>query len=62
LRPNSGRGMQFGVVVTLKEMYGVNRIDEFIKLCFVRGLVVHQIDIQNQYDIYVKAEEDIVFE
>ena len=62
LRPSSGRRMQFGVVVTLKEMYGVNRIDEFIKLCFVRGLVVHQIDIQNQYDIYVKAEEDIVFE
>ena len=62
LRSNSGRGMQFGVVVTLKEMYGENRIDEFIKLCLVRGLIVNQIDVQNRFDIYAKAEEDIVFE
>lgn len=49
-------------VVTLKEMNGVNRIDDFIKLCMVRGWLVNQIDVQNQIDIYNKAEEEIEFE
>lgn len=30
LDPKDGEGVRFGVIVTLKEMYGVNRIDEFI--------------------------------
>ena len=25
------KSMQFGIVITLKEMYGKNRIDDFIK-------------------------------
>lgn len=62
LAPKAGRGLQFGVVVTLKEMNGVNRIHEFIKLCLVRGWIVNPIDIQNQIDIYQKAEEEIEFE
>lgn len=49
-------------VVTLKEMNGVNRIDDFIKLCMVRGWLVNEIDVQNQIDIYNKAEEEIEFE
>lgn len=62
LTPKAGRGLQFGVVVTLKEMNGVNRIDDFIKLCMVRGWLVNRIDIQNQIDVYSKAEEEIEFE
>lgn len=62
LTPKAGRGLQFGVVVTLKEMNGVNRIDDFIKLCMVRGWIVNRIDIQNQIDVYSKAEEEIEFE
>lgn len=62
LAPKVRRGLQFGVVVTLKEMNDVNRIDEFIKLCMVRGWLVHRIDVQNQIDIYSKAEEEIEFE
>jgi len=54
--------LQFGVVITLKEMNGVNRIDDFIKLCMARGWLVNQLDIENQLDVYAKAEEDIVFE
>lgn len=54
--------LQFGVVVTLKEMNGVNRIDDFIKMCMARGWLVNQLDIENQLDVYAKAEEDIVFE
>lgn len=62
LAAKAGRGLRFGVVVTLKEMNGINRIDEFIKLCMVRGWLVNRIDVQNQIDIYSKAEEEIEFE
>lgn len=62
LEPKAGRGLQFGVIVTLKEMNGVNRIDEFIKLCMVRGWLVNRINVQNQIDVYSKAEEEIEFE
>lgn len=62
LMQKAGRGLQFGIVVTLKEMKGINRIDEFVKLCMVRGWLVNRIDVQNQIDIYNKAEEEIEFE
>jgi len=62
LEPKAGRGLQFGVVVTLKEMNGVNRIDDFIKLCMMRGWLVNRIDIDNQIDVYSRAEEEIEFE
>jgi len=62
LQPKAGRGLQFGVVVTLKEMNGINRIDDFIKLCMVRGWMVNKLDVHNQYDVYNKAEEEIEFE
>ena len=61
LKEKNGRGLSFGVVVTLKEMYGENRIDDFIKLCMLRGWVVNRIDVENQVDIYNKAEEEIEF-
>ena len=47
--------------IALKEMFGNNRIDDFIKLCMVRGWIVNSIDIENQIDIYNKSEEEIVF-
>ena len=61
LKEKNGRGLSFGVVVTLKEMYGENRIDDFIKLCMMRGWIVNRIDVENQIDIYNKAEEEIEF-
>lgn len=54
--------LQFGVVVTLKEMNGVNRIDDFVKMCLARGWLVNRLDIENQLDVYAKAEEEIEFE
>lgn len=62
LKTTRDRSTPFGVVVTLKEMEGVNRIDEFIKLCMVRGLIVNRIDVDNRIDVYNKAEEEISFE
>ena len=61
LKEKNGRGLSFGVVVTLKEMHGVNRIDDFIKLCMMRGWIVNRIDVENRIDIYNKAEEEIEF-
>ena len=61
LKEKNGRGLSFGVVITLKEMNGNNRIDDFIKLCTFRGWVVNRIDIKNKIDIYNKAEEEITF-
>ncbi len=54
--------LQFGVVVTLKEMNGINRIDDFVKMCMARGWLVSKLDVQNQMDVYVKSEEEITFE
>lgn len=54
--------LQFGVVVTLKEMNGVNRIDDFVKMCLARGWLVNRLDIENRLDVYAKAEEEIEFE
>lgn len=62
LRSKNGKGLQFGVVVTLKEMHGENRIDDFIKLCMMRGWIVNQIDVDNRFDVYTKAEEDLTLE
>lgn len=57
-----GRGMRFGAVVTLKEINGVNRIDEFIQRCALRGWIVNRIDVQNRVDIYNAAEVEIDFD
>lgn len=62
LAGKNGKGMPFGVVVTLKEMNGVNRIDEFIKRCILRGWIVNEVDIVNRMDVYHSAEEDIKFD
>jgi len=56
------KALQFGLVITLKEMYGKNRINEFIKSCLARNWLVTRLDVQNQIDIYTKAEEEIKFE
>ena len=58
----AGRGLSFGIVITLKEMYGVNRIDDFIKMCMARGWLVNKLDIEQQINIYQKSEEEIDFE
>lgn len=54
--------LPFGVVITLKEMNGRNRIDDFIKLCMAHGWLVNRLDIQNQLEIYTQAEEEIELE
>ncbi len=61
LKEKNGRGLSFGVVITLKEMNGKNRISDFKKACMLRGWIVNEIDIENQIEIYNKAEEELEF-
>lgn len=62
LDPNDGIGIRFGVVVTLKEINGVNRIDEFIKNCQLNGWLVNQVDVQTRIGINELVNETIEFE
>lgn len=62
LLARNGRGLPFGVVITLKEMFGKNRISDFIKLCQLKGWLVNDLDVKNRIDIYAASEEDISFE
>lgn len=62
LNSKDGNGLRFGLVVTLKEINGVNRIQEFIQACLFRGWLVNTINIENRIDIYNAAEEEIEFD
>lgn len=62
LNPEHGKGLRFGVVVTIKEINGVNRIDEFIKNCYLNGWLVNELDIQVRENIHQKLNEDVEFE
>ena len=43
-------------------MYGVNRIEEFIRNCHLNGWLVNKIDVQNRINIHEKVNEEIEFE
>ncbi len=62
LNRRDGENIKFGVVITLKEINGINRIDDFINQCSLRGWLINRIDIENQLEIYNTAEEEIRFE
>lgn len=51
--------LPFGLVVTLKEMNGQNRYDDFIKLCQAYGWIINQVDVDTHVKIYEQSEEDI---
>jgi len=57
-----GKGIRFGVIVTIKEINGVNRIDDFIKNCTLNGWLVNKIDVEARTYINKKVNEDINFE
>jgi len=55
-------GVNFGLVITLKEINGVNRINDFIHQCELRGWLVNRIDINSRVEIYNRAQETIKFD
>ena len=62
LSTRMNRGLNFGVVVTLKEISGVNRIQDFIKACTLRGWIINELNVENQIEIYNNNQEEITFE
>ena len=54
--------LRFGLVVTLREMNGVNRIENFIRNCQSNKWTVSSIDINTSVDVYAIGNEEIEFE
>ncbi len=59
---DDGKDLKFGLVITLREMNGVNRIRDFMRLCELRGWLVNRVDVNNRVDIYNRAQETITLE
>ncbi|HEU3850613.1 TPA: serine protease, partial [Streptococcus pneumoniae] len=62
LRNDDGYGIRFGVVVTLKELNGVNRIEDFIQQAELRGWLVNRLQVEAQVDLFNSLNEEIEFE
>ena len=58
---NTHSTLKFGIVITLKEINGRNRINEFINMCLRNQWFVRQIDVNNRITIYNKTQEEIEF-
>lgn len=56
------RGINFGVIISLKHIKGENKIEDFIQNCELKGWLVNHIDVNNQLEIYNKAEQEVVFD
>lgn len=54
--------LAFAVVVTLREINDVNRIETFIEQCQVKGWYVEKINISEKNELFIEAQEDIKFE
>lgn len=48
--------------MTLKNIKGENRIEEFKSACLIRGYIVKEIKIETNVDIYNLAQQDIDIE
>jgi hypothetical protein len=56
------KNLNFGTVITLREVNGVNRINDFVRACTLRGWIVSEIDVQNRIEVYNNNQEEITFE
>ncbi len=54
--------LNFGVVITLREINGINRIQDFITACTLRGMIVNEIKIENRLNLYYKNQEELKFD
>lgn len=54
--------LNFGAVITLKEINGINRIEEFKHSCLLRGYIVTELEIYNQLDIYETSQQELHLE
>lgn len=56
-----GNDIAWGVVVTLKDIEGKNRIENFIQQCKGKQWIVNRINIEQKIEIYNQAEQKIEF-
>ena len=61
LESGAGKGLHFGVVITLKDIEGKNRIGEFIQRCRAGYWFTEEVDVQSMVENYIAEEEEIVF-
>lgn len=54
--------LKFGLVVTLKEINGVNRIYDFMQRARLSGWIVNEINVKNQVNIYNQLQQPIDFD
>lgn len=62
LNNTDGKNLRFGLLITLKEINGKNRIDDFIQRASFKEWRVKHIRIKNRIEIYNEASEDINLE
>lgn len=55
-------GINFGVIISLKHIKGENKIEDFIQNCQLKGWLVNNVDVNNQVEIYNKAEQEVIFD
>lgn len=53
---------RFGLVITLREIAGVNRFDTFVQQCSARGWIVNRVEVRTRVSIYESSQVDIEFE
>lgn len=58
----SAEELNFGMVITLKELDGINRIEDFVRACRIRGWIVNELDVANKVEIYNTSQQEIQFE
>lgn len=56
------KDLNFGVVITLREINGINRIQDFITACTLRGWIVNEIKMENRLTLYHKNQEEIILD
>lgn len=54
--------LNFGLVITLKNKKGLNKINDFKHSCLLRGYIVNEVKIEAKLDLYEKAQEEIKLE
>jgi hypothetical protein len=54
-----GQGVRFGVVITLKEVNGKNRIDDFIQKCMLNGWIVNKINLEHTISLDTITNEEL---
>jgi hypothetical protein len=53
--------VRFGLVVTLKEVNGVNRIHDFMQQARLANWIVNEINVETQVDIYNQLQQPVDF-